>query len=190
MVLDERDYKNLIEESKKCKTLPPKEPSPEPVAESPKEPADLPAIPPEAPKDSPAPEESEEPVEPHKTPPQREAPVEEDSPEVPPPPKELKSELEEVLEKVPRVAHQDALDLLDRLSKLTSFEQRSGEICLDGRLVENYTLQRFLVATCDKRAEDDIPVPLRLFLRKNGIRKFRNKKIKLRPLKPWENLYD
>ena len=178
VVLDERDYKNLIDESKRCKTvqnqpeekLPkeidnPREPTPEPKA--------FEAPPPEFEEGHPIPTE----VEPETT---------EGSPKEP----EEKSELERLLQKVPKVAHQDALNLLERLSKLNSFDHESGQIVLEGKPVDNYSLERFLSTTCTKSANDDIPVPLRLFLRKHNIRKFRNKKIKLPPLKPWKNLHD
>ena len=96
------------------------------------------------------------------------------------------------LSSVPKVAQQEAQNLLARLGKLSSFnfDPESGEIKIDGKILNNYNVQKFLTTTCSKSARDDIPVPLRLFLRKHDIRLFRNKKIRLPRAEKWKSQFD
>ena len=96
------------------------------------------------------------------------------------------------LASVPKVAHQEAQNLLDRLKNLPSFDldPESGEIKINGTKLDNYNIQRFLTATCTKSARDDIPVPLRLFLRKHDIRQFRNKRVRLPRAEKWKSQFD
>ena len=181
VVLDEQDYKDLISQSKKpCEETSAESKSevvePEDLKESKEKEEDSP------PKETtPEPEKETSPEPPTESPP---------APTTPEPVEKDSSPLDPFLEKVPKVAHPEALELLARLSKIPAFDHEAGEIILGGKPVKNYSLKRFLATTCTKSANDNIPVPLRLFLRKNNIRKFRNKKIRLPPLATWENLHD
>ena len=170
VVLDEQDYKALLNRSKFPEPAPPttSEPTPEP---------------PKTPEPTSEPPKVPEP-EPPKTPEPRPEPKE-------PTPDLDKSPLEELVAKIPKSGQRKALNLLDRLSKLDSFgyDVETGEIKLDGNPLKNYTLEKFLVATCKKSAPNTLPVPLRIFLRKHKFRNFHNPNIRLGPTAPWRSQY-
>ena len=181
VVLDERDYQSLKERAQR-----PKSPEREPEKEPEKEPERVPS-----------PVLTEEPADQ----PQEEVPSgapEEPKPaesEIPPPtePEESEeSELQKLLAPIPQSGHQAALGLLKRLTSLPEFgfDPISGRVKLHGKPVENYTLQKLLLATSKKSAKNDLPQVLRTFLRERGIRKFRNSSIKLvSATKPWKSFH-
>ena len=194
VVLDELDYQNLIDKSKRQEDPPPPANTSLETTEahspsgSESKPSETNQPPPEKPK-----ERTPEPKEPEPKEPTPEPEVEEPEPKDPtpepvePPVEDPKSGLQEVIEQLSPTIQQPALRLLQRLSKLEGFGYDDGAVILDGQPVDNYSLKRFLVATCIKGAPNDLPLRLRLFLRKNKILKFRNPKITLNPKRPWRS---
>ena len=174
VVLDEQDYQNLVAKSKLPQPPVVSEPEAAPEAAKPRDPS---------PGRDPTPEpEPEEPKEPTPEPAPEPAPSPEPPAEAEP---ETKSALQAVIEELSPTIQQPALRLLKRLSKIEGFGYDSGQVTLDGKPVEGYSLKRFLVATCTKGATNDLPLRLRLFLSKNKVNKFRNPKIILKPKQPW-----
>ena len=104
---------------------------------------------------------------------------------------EKTSDEDDLLKSVPQVAHSEAKKLLQQLDKLESFDYDSatGEIKLDGVPLQKYDIFKLLAATSRKSAPNDLPVPLRLFLWRNKITKFRNRSIRLRPTEEWRSMF-
>ena len=202
VVLDEQDYKNLIDQAKhpqltvespdtsshQSESLVQGPEATNPTTPESPSPIQLPA---EA--AQPEPGQAPEPVTDTDTPEPPKFPEPTDKGPAADEPKEVdKSPLEKLLEKIPKSAHKKALNLLDRLSKLDSFgyDVNTGEIKLNGKPLKNYNLQKFLVATSKISASNDLPIPLRLFLHRNKITKFRNPNIRLRPTEKWTSFHD
>ena len=98
---------------------------------------------------------------------------------------------QKLLATLPKSAQKSAKGLLDKLNELDSFDfnLETGTITLNGEQLKNYNLEKLLAATCKKSAPNTLPVPLRLFLWRNGLRQFRNKTIRLVPKGKWTSLH-
>ena len=191
VVLDEQDYLNLLENSKRLQQeVPPpvnkpynEEPAPAEYIDEPKEPAEHTVAADTLSNKLPSPE-------PEPTPEPLSKVDQEPDPEVEAaqgPEPETKSKLQEVIEGLSRTIQQPALRLLKRLSKVDAFDFDGGQLTLDGDPVEGYSLKELLVATCTKGAPNDLPLRVRTFLWKNKILKFRNPKIVLKAKQPWRS---
>ena len=177
VVLDEQDYKSLVDQAK-CRR---KEPTADEKITSEKSTETEPVDKSETPQpEEPPPEEAE--VEPPRKKPTESA-VEK--------PKETTGD-DNLLKSVPQVAYPEARELLELLDNLESFgyDAVSGEIKLDGVPLKKYDIFKLLAATSRKSAPNDLPVPLRLFLWKHRVTKFRNRNIRLRPSAEWESMFD
>ena len=197
VVLDEQDYKNLIEQSKRPVVDIPQTPIPHPnpvVREISAEPE--PQQESKEAEDSSKEEEREaETKEPEDTSKEEEPEQDKEKKQTEPEPSaedsdpDHKSALQTLIEELSPAIRQPALRLLKRLSKLEVIGFDSGQLILDGEPLEGYSLKKFLVATCKKGAPNDLPLRLRLFLKRNKVFKFRNPKVVLTPKQPWRSMH-
>lgn len=177
VVLDEEDYQDLLTQAKRRCSEEPLQPTHEPEpkqTETTLQPVKE-AEPKEHPKEA-TPEPSRE------TSPATERPVEQE---------DVESVLPDILSSLPKSAQKSAQTLFDKLVKLDSFgvDLETGAISLNGEPLNNYNLQKLLLATCKKSASNTLPIPLRVYLRKNGFTKFRNPLIKLNLKGRWKSLH-